>query len=55
MNLHNACKESHFIEAYKKHFEGRLPKRILEIGVQNGGHLRFGMISFQKLKLLVLM
>lgn len=40
MNLYNACKEPHFIEAYKKHFEGRSPKRILEIGVQNGGSLK---------------
>lgn len=40
MNLYNACKEPHFIEAYKKHFEGRKPLRVLEIGVQNGGSLK---------------
>lgn len=40
MNLYNAHKEPHFIEAYKKHFEGRKPKRILEIGVQGGGSLK---------------
>lgn len=32
-------KEPHFLEAYKKHFNGRTPKRILEIGVQGGGSL----------------
>ncbi len=40
MNLYNAHKEPHFIEAYKKHFEGIKPLRVLEIGVQNGGSLK---------------
>lgn len=40
MNLYNAHKEPHFIEAYKKHFAGLKPKRVLEIGVQNGGSLK---------------
>ena len=40
MNLYNACKEPHFIESYQKHFTGRTPKRVLEIGVQNGGSLK---------------
>jgi cephalosporin hydroxylase len=40
MNLYNAHKEPHFIEAYQKHFAGRTPKRILEIGVQGGGSLK---------------
>lgn len=40
MNLYNAHKEPHFIEAYQKHFTGRTPKRILEIGVQGGGSLK---------------
>lgn len=40
MNLYNAHKELHFMEAYKKHFAGLQPKRVLEIGVQNGGSLK---------------
>ena len=40
MNLYNAKKEPHFIEAYQKHFAGLNPKRVLEIGVQNGGSLK---------------
>lgn len=40
MNTYNAKKESHFIEAYQKHFAGLNPKRVLEIGVQGGGSLK---------------
>ncbi len=40
MNLYNAKKEEHFIEAYKKHFADLKPKRVLEIGVQGGGSLK---------------
>lgn len=40
MNLYNAKKEDHFIEAYKRHFAGLQPKRVLEIGVQGGGSLK---------------
>lgn len=40
MNLYNAKKEEHFIEAYQKHFTGLTPKRVLEIGVQGGGSLK---------------
>lgn len=40
MNLYNAKKEPHFIEAYQKHFAGLKPKRVLEIGVQGGGSLK---------------
>ena len=40
MQTYNAKKEEHFIEAYKKHFSGLNPKRVLEIGVQHGGSLK---------------
>jgi len=40
MQTYNAKKEPHFIEAYKKHFDGLTPKRVLEIGVQHGGSLK---------------
>ena len=40
MNLYNAKKEPHFIEAYIRHISHLKPKRVLEIGVQGGGSLK---------------
>jgi cephalosporin hydroxylase len=40
MQVYNAKKEDHFIQAYQKHFAGLTPKRVLEIGVQGGGSLK---------------